>query len=190
MAIATSIALAATGLVLGVAGGIAGGIVSHQQEKEQSRIAEENARIQQAQMEYNKRVEEREAAAIEAETAENARRQRMEAERLKAAQRAMLGKSGAAIASGSPLAILGETAAEEEKKVMDTHYSGYRTAAAHHSKAADYGVQSQIARYNASVARRSAPTGLSLGFNITNTLASAATQTGGHVYRYNQILKK
>ena len=186
MALATSIALA----VAGAAIGIVGGVVSHEEQKNQARVAEENARIQQAQMEYNQRVEEREAAAIEAETAENARRQRMEAERLKAAQRAMLGKSGAAIASGSPLAILGETAAEEEKKVMDTHYSGYRTAAAHYSKAADYGVQSQVARYNASVARRSAPTGLSLGLNIGNTLISAGTQVAGHVYRDRQIAKK
>lgn len=186
MAIATTIALAVTGAALG----IVGGIVGYEQQKQQAQVAEENARIQQAQMEYNKRAAEREAAAIEAETAENARRQRAEAERAKAAQRAMLGKSGAALTSGSPLAILGETAADEEKKVMDTHYSGYRAAAAQYSKAADYGVQRDIARYNAGVARSSRPTGLSLGLNIGSSIVSAGTTAAGSIYRYNQISKK
>ena len=59
-------------------------------------------------MNYNARLEQREAKAIADENNEAARRQRLENERLKSLQRASYGKSGAAMASGSPLAVLGK----------------------------------------------------------------------------------
>ena len=103
--------------LLGAAGaGTASAITAHQQQRQQAQQAADNARMQQQQMEYNKRMEEREAAALEAETAENVRRQRLESERLRSAQIALLGKSGAAMASGSPLAVLGATALMKNEK--------------------------------------------------------------------------
>ncbi len=175
MALPTGIILAVTSAALGTVGIIAGA----EEQKNQAAIAKENARIQQAQIAYNQRAEEREAAAIEAENAENIRRQRLESERLKAAQRAMLGKSGAALASGSPLAILGETAAIEERSALDSHYAGYRQAAAHYARAAEYGVQGQIAAWNAKMAKRTKPSGLSTMLNITDTWVNAGTQIAG-----------
>lgn len=171
LSVATAVAagVAAVAAVTGGALGIVGSVQQHNQ-------AKNNAKMQEQQMNYNKRMEEREAAAIEAETAENARRQRIQAEQLKAKQIALLGKSGAAMTSGSPLAILGQTAADEEMKIQDTHFAGYRQAYQHREQAKMYG-------YQAGVARAQAPSGSNLALNIagqvTNTVGNVA-QIGGN----------
>jgi hypothetical protein len=152
-AIAGTVA-AAVGTTVGVAGAV-----------EQNKQARANAEMQAQQLEYNKRVEEREAARVEAENAENARRQREAAEELKARQRALLGKSGAAMESGSPLAVLGQTAADEELKVQDIHYAGANQAQ-HHRE------QAKMFAYQAGVARAQAPSKSSLGLNIAGQMAS------------------
>lgn len=144
--------LAAAAVVGGGAASTVGMIQQHRQQKA-------NADMQAQQMNYNKRLEEREAAVIEAETAENARRQRLQAEQFKAQQRAMLGKSGAAMTSGSPLAILGQTAVDEELQIQNTHYTGYNQAKLHREQAKMFG-------YQAAVARAQAPSGSSLALNI------------------------
>ena len=180
-----AVELAIGGLILGLAGiatsvttGIIGAVEQQNQAEQQAKIAEQNARLQQQQMEYNKRMELREAAAIEAENAVAVKRQREEAERLKAAQIAMLGKSGAAIASGSPLAVLGATAAAEEEKIQDIHYMGARAAQAHYNKAVDYGFGASIAGHNALAAKASRPSGLALGATIAGHVGSGLTSAG------------
>lgn len=166
------------GVIAGTTGAVMGSVEAHKSQQQQAKTAEENARLQQQQMEYNKRMEEREAAALEAETAESVRRQREESARLKASQLAMLGKSGVAMSSGSPLAILGATAADEELKIQDAHYSGARAAAAHRTKAADYGFGASIAKHNALAAKASRPSGASLAGNIIGDVGSGAFQIG------------
>lgn len=151
-------------------------IAQHNANKQAAIDAEDNARLQQRQMEYNQRMENREAAAQEAETAENARRMREEAAKLRSAQIAALGKSGAALSAGSPLAILGETAAAQEMKVQDLHYSGARAAATHKIKAADYGFGAAIARQNAFAARKSRPSSASLALNIGSAMLEQANK--------------
>lgn len=158
-----ALGIAATAITVGVTGAIE----NYENQKAQADLAEDNAKLQQQQLEYNKRVEEREAAAIEAESRENARRQRLQAEYLKSQQRALLGKSGAAMTSGSPLAILGQSAADEELMIQDTHYAGARSAAAHRTKAADYEFGSALAQQNITAAKMSKPSGLSLAMNLT-----------------------
>ena len=143
---------AATAAVAGASVSTVGAVAQHNQ-------AKANADMQAQQHAYNKRLEEREAAQIEAEAAENARRQRVQAEQLKAQQRAMLGKSGAAMTSGSPLAILGQTAIDEEMQIQGTHYAGYNQAMKHREQAKMFG-------YQAAVARAQAPSSSSLGLNI------------------------
>lgn len=170
------IGIGLTGIIASTTGGIIGGVESHNQAKQAAKTAEDNARMQQAQMEYNKRMEEREAAALETETAENARRQREEAARLRSAQLAMLGKSGAAMASGSPLAILGATAADEEIKAQDMHYTGARSAAAHRTKATDYAYGSAIAGQNIRAARASRPSSAALTGTILGEVGSGLFQ--------------
>lgn len=147
--------------------------------------ARENAKMQQAQLDYNKRLEEREASEIEAETAENARRQRLQAEKVKAQQRALLGKSGAAMDAGSPLAILGQTALDEELGVQDSMYKGYKQSMQHREQAKMYG-------YQAGVARSQAPSGSSLGLSLTgqafNTIGSLA-EVGSNYNTQQAMLK-
>ena len=157
-------AMAAVGATVGAVAGTVGAVEQHKQ-------AEENARAQEAQLNYNKRLEEREAARVEAETAENARRQRMAAEQLKAQQRALLGKSGVAMASGSPLAVLGQTAADEEMKVQDIHAGGAADANRHREQAKMFG-------YQAGVARASAPSRAALGANIAGQMANYGVSLG------------
>ena len=161
MATALAIGAAVAGAVaatVGTAVGVAGSVAQNNQ-------ARANAQAQADQLAYNRRVEEREAARVEAETAENARRQREAAEELKARQRALLGKSGAAMTSGSPLAILGQTAADEELKIHDVHYAGYNQAQHHREQAKMYG-------YQAGVAKAQSPSSASLGLNVAGQLAS------------------
>ncbi len=170
MAVAAAIAAAVASVAataIGTSVGIAGAA-------EQNKQAQANAEAQEAQANYNKRLEEREAARIEAETAENARRQREEAERFKAQQRALLGASGAAMDSGTPLAILGRTAADTEMSIMDTHTGGAQQANQHREQAKMY-------QYQAGVARMNRPSGSSLGLNVAGQIGSGLgnlAQTG------------
>ena len=171
--------LGTVGIIASTTGGVIGGAVeSHKAARQQAQAAEDNARMQIQQMEYNQRQEEREAKAVEAVTAENVRRQREESARLRSAQIAMLGKSGAALNSGSPLAILGATAANEELKIQDAHYSGARQAAAHYQKATDYGFGAAIARQNLKAAKKAAPSSASLVAGITGEVGSGLFQLG------------
>lgn len=180
MAITSAVATAIAGSVAAVAAigatsvGIAGAAVQHQQAKDQAKMQEENAKLQVAQMEYNKRMEEREAAAMEAEGAENARRMRESAEEARAQRLAMLGKSGAAMTSGSPLAILGAAAADEEMQAQDAHYNSARQVAATQAKGTDYGYGAAIGKQNILNARSSRPSGASLGLNIAGAVLSSS----------------
>lgn len=168
--------------ILGAAGGgTASAITAHQQQAQQAQAAADNARMQQQQMEYNKRMEEREAAAVEAETAENVRRQRLESERLRSAQIALLGKSGAAMASGSPLAVLGATALDEERKAQDMHYAGARSAAAHRAQAVAYGFGASIAGQNIKAAKASKPSAWGLAGNLGGVAANTLGNVGNYV---------
>lgn len=155
---------------VGAAATIAGGIFNIAGSVQQHEQAKANAKMQAQQMNYNKRLEEREAARVESETAENARRQRVQAEYLKSRQRAMLGKSGAAMSSGSPLAVLGQTAADQELGIQDTLVGGYQQAAQHREQAKMYD-------YQARVAKAQAPSGSSLALNI----AGQAVNTAGNL---------
>ena len=147
--------IAAIGATVGAVGSTVGAVEQHKQ-------ATANAEAQEAQARYNQKLEQNEQARIEAENAENARRQREAAEDLKARQRALLGKSGAAMSSGSPLAILGATALDQERQIQDTQYAGYRQAQQH-------GEQAKMYDYQARVAKASAPSKAALGAGIAGT---------------------
>ena len=62
----------------------------------------------------------------------------------------MLGKSGAAMESGSPLAVLGQTAFDEELKIQDMAYKGYQDSL-------QLNEQAKMFRYQGAVARAQAP---------------------------------
>lgn len=170
--------LSVAGIATGATAGVIGGVEQHKQARQAAQNAEDNARMQQQQLEYNKRMEEREVAALEAETAENVRRQRLQSEQLKAQQIAMLGKSGAAMSAGSPLAVLGQSAADEELMIQDTHYAGARSVAAHKVKVADYGYGASIAGQNVRAAKAARPTSTALGATMAGEIGGAGLKIG------------
>lgn len=179
------IALGLVGLTLAATGSIAGGAVAADQAKAQADAAEENARLQQQQMEYNQRMAEREAAALEAENLENAKRMRQAAEDARSQRIAMLGKSGAAMTSGSPLAILGAAAADEEQTIQDAHYAGSRQLAAVRTQAVDYQYGASIAKANAAAAKASRPSSAGLGMTILGTTGNTLFQ-GASLWKNNK----
>lgn len=158
LALGISTAVAATAAIVG---GVVGGVASVSEHNQ----ARANAEMQAEQAEYNKRMEEREASRLERENEENVRRQRQESEYLKAQQRALLGKSGAAMTSGSPLAVLGATAQNEELKVQDAHVGGYQAVQNHRE-------QAKMFQYQAGVARAQKPSGSSLALSLTGQTAN------------------
>lgn len=165
------------GTIISALGSIASSIAMTVGASIQHQQAKANAEAQEEQMQYNKRLEEREAARVEAEGQENARRQREIAEQIKSQQRAMLGKSGAAMTSGSPLAILGQTAADQEMMVQDAHSRNAIEADKHREQAKMFG-------YQAGVARMSAPRGGMLASNIIGAWGSGVTNIGNSLTTY------
>ena len=180
-AIANSLPYIAVGTALaGVATSVATGTVGAVQQHNQ---AVANAKAQEEQMNYNKRLEEREAARVESENAENAKRQRLLAAQMRSQQTALLGKSGAAMTSGSPLAILGQTAADQEMIVQDAHTRGAIEADKHREQAKMFG-------YQAGVARMSAPSNAMLGANIAGTWGQGLTTMGQTGITAYGVMKK
>jgi hypothetical protein len=141
--------------------GALGAISEHNQQRA-------NAFMQEDQARYNQRLAEREAEIIEQETLYNTALQQQESARLLSAQRAALGTAGAALDSGSPLALQGATAAMEQRKANSVLRSGYMQQSQALEKAKMYG-------YSATVARASAPSGAQLALNIGNSLLRGAS---------------
>lgn len=171
MAMGTALALSAG---VGMAASAASGAMGMMGSAAQARQAKANAQMQADIENYNKKVEELEAARVEKETAENIRRQQIESGNIKATQRAMLGKSGV-IASGSPLAVLAQTAVNEEIKARDIAYEGYQKSMEHRENAKKYA-------YRAALAKAQAPSSLSTALNIAGQAASTVgnmAQIGG-----------
>ena len=169
MALASAITSIASSVV-GIPFAIAGSVLEYEQGKA-------NAQMQEDQMNYNKRLAQREAAIQEDETREAARRQRANDEVLRARQRAVLGKSGAAMTAGSPLALLGETARNQELGIQDTMRTGYQKAQQSREQAKMFG-------YQARVARAQAPSEAMLALQIHSTLAGAGKEIAGSLGTY------
>jgi len=72
---------------------------------------------------YNASVAEAEAKQKELETRESVKRQRKENERFKNTQRAAYAKAGIT-GTGTPLAVMSQTAADLELAALDTSYQG------------------------------------------------------------------
>jgi ABC-type transport system involved in cytochrome bd biosynthesis fused ATPase/permease subunit len=139
-----------------------------------------NAEAQEAQERHNAKLESMAAEDAERTARENARRKREADEAFRASQRALLGKSGLALSEGSPLAVLGATAADQERTAMDVMREGYLAQQQHITAA-------EMHRYRAGVARASAPSGGSLltqqiGLGAAGVgQAMSAAQTGARI---------
>lgn len=130
-----------------------------------------NAKSQQRMLEYNQRQELIEAQNVEQETEAADQRLHDEQSRFRAAQRALYGKSGAAMTAGSPLAVLGETAATHQIESSDLRRQGAAEYNRRISAANSYGYQARVA--GNSVNRNA------LGFNIGNSIINYANSSIG-----------
>ena len=161
--------LAAVATVLGTTLGVVETVSSYNQQKA-------NARAQEAMMDYNAKLEQREADAELQENNEQAKRQRTEDERLRSMQRAAYGKSGAAMTTGSPLAVLGETAGLQEMAVQDLHRSGAAAYNRRQAQANSYLYQGRVA--GASV--NGAMMGLGIGKTLIGGMKDSADVMKGY----------
>lgn len=182
----TSIVATAVATAVSVTAGIVGGVASYNQQKANYAQQKANAEAQAQQAEHNRKIEEREAQVHEQEAQEQARRQREEAAELRSRQIALLGKSGAALTSGSPLAILGESAARQEMEVQDTHRSGTLTYNRRMTQAQEYGYQANVARN--SVVKPNF--GMSLLADLGNTAANGLTGIASTANMFSRAKEK
>lgn len=116
-------AVTAGGLVMGTAvvGGLGLGAVGM---IGSANAAAAQAKGQQAMAEYNAKVQEREADAIEQATLYKQRKQTEEATRIASSQLAAMGASGAVSTTGTPLLIQAKQAAESELDNLLIGYEG------------------------------------------------------------------
>lgn len=135
-----------------VASATTGGIVAYQQYQQANeaqdyaaKAAENEAAYQQEMMDYNAKVAEQQAKDVEAEAAEVEKRKRAENERFLGMQRALYGKSGALLSAGTPLAVLGDTAANLEMEALDVRRQGQVRAMDLRSQGRMYSYQGQVA---------------------------------------------
>ena len=137
------------GSALAAGTSIVGGIMDYKQQNNQADAQEKafdaEQQNQRNMADYNTKLAEQQAKETEAQTAEREARIRLEGERTLSMQRAMYGKSGAALTSGSPLAVLGETAMNNEISVLDARRAG-------NAQAADLRQQGQMYQYQGNVA--------------------------------------
>lgn len=111
-------AFAAIAPILTVVGTAVSAYGQYQQMSAQEDMAKYNAEVAKTQAEQKRR-----------ETSEKVRRQRVENDRFKNQQRAAFAKSGIT-STGTPLAVMSQTAADLELAALDTAYAGESQAQA------------------------------------------------------------
>ena len=91
---------------------------------EQMKQQKANLKAQEQAYEYSAKLADREAKNAEDQTNEQDARLRNQNEYIRSTQLSLYGKSGAALSGGSPLAVMAETAANQEIEVMELRRSG------------------------------------------------------------------
>ncbi len=155
MGLFTSIALWTAGIGSMVSG-ITGGIMQYNQDKD-------NAEAEAKMLEYNSELAKREAADAENEMHEALRRQQAEAARFQGTQRALYGKTGVMMDTGSPLAVLGLTSERLEMDKIDTQRQGRANQQRFLNQSDAYLYQSKIAKRNYSWSSILSGAGTALG---------------------------
>jgi len=128
------------------------------------------AKTQERAAEYNNKIAENEARHRELETAEQVKRQRLQDKREMATMRNNLAATGTLTTEGTPLAILGESAAYMDLRIQDAVREST-------IEAASIRAQGQMGLWNAKQARSAARIS-SIG-TAFNGLANAATAYRG-----------
>lgn len=157
---ATALTLAAVASVVGTGAAVYG-------QQQAAKAAEYTA-------DYNKRLQLGQAKQETAVAAENARRKARENARIIGAQRAALAEAGLAM-EGTPLAVLGETAATLQRDILDL---GYTAASRSRSLMAGANLSAWQGRSQASAMRTNA---------ISTGISGAASGTSGFLSASGRI---
>jgi len=112
---------------------------------------------------YNAQVAETQAQQKRMETRESIRRQRSEADRFKDTQRAAFAKAGIT-GTGTPLAVMSQTAADLELAALDTAYSGESQAQSLMQRAAVNRSNAKMTKFGRNVVL--ATDGITIGKNL------------------------
>jgi|GEM_PF-1854499 len=154
-----------TGLLLAGAGLSAAGTI------QQGRVAKAQAKGEQAMAEYNAKVSEQSAKAVEMKTAFDQQRQAKFGQRVLGTLRARLGGSGAATYEGAPVEAVSEQASELSLENALIGYEGQMEAGRFRSQGTLYGMEGKIAGMRA----KNAMTGayLSAGGTLLTGLGTA-----------------
>jgi len=154
-----------TGLLLAGAGLSAAGTI------QQGRVAKAQAKGEQAMAEYNAKVSEQSAKAVEMKTAFDQQRQAKFSQRVLGTLRARLGGSGAATYEGAPVEAVSEQASELSLENALIGYEGQIEAGRFRSQGTLYGMEGKIAGMRA----KNAMTGayLSAGGTLLTGLGTA-----------------
>lgn len=140
----------AADMIGGAVTGLISGIQQYQMARYNADSAEATAVSQRNLMEYNAKMEDREAAFAVDEARQAEMRQRRQAEYFMSSQRAAAGASGVTN-EGSPLAVFGETAANLEMSALDIRRQGEVSRWEHLARATNYRYQG-TSLYNAGMA--------------------------------------
>lgn len=109
---------------LGVTLGVVGGVQAYQAAQYNADAAEAQAEAQKQLMDYNAEMAKREAGYAVDEARYQESLQRKENDRLLSMQRSLYGKSGAMLSEGTPLAVLGDSAANGELMALEVRRQG------------------------------------------------------------------
>lgn len=139
-------AIAADIAIASVASSIGGGVMAYQGQQQQAQAAEDQAKDEQAILNYNASLKEKEAKAQEDRARAEARRFEREGDALIGQQKGMLAKGGVLLSTGTPALLLEETAEELAADKRQILKDGYLRGSRSRSEAIGLRYQGSAAR--------------------------------------------
>lgn len=162
------------GAALGMGLGIFGAI-------QQARQQKANAEMQAQAEDYNAKMEDDYAEKLDKQSEINSLRNRQKINAAQGSAVASLGKSGIALSSGSPLAVMAENQVRMETEAHDQQVNEYQEAMKHRE-------QAKMHRYQAAVHRAGGEAAMNgMAGNILGSVAGGLSSSASHI---GTIVKK
>lgn len=172
--------------VFSVVATVAAGAMQAYGQYQQGQAAQKAAQYNAAVSEQNAKIAEQYARAAEDRGAEEARRKRIDTDRIISRQQAVLAAKGIDISSGTPLDIIGDTALYGELDAQTIEYNAALEAYQQRSQASNLRQQATLQRFEGDNAAQAGKIG-AVG-TLIGTAAKAGTtyaQFSSNVPQYN-----
>lgn len=168
LGLTASIGGAALGMGLGIFGAI-----------QQARQQKANAEMQAQAEDYNAKMEDNYAKKLDEQSKINSARNRQKINAAQGSAVASMGKSGIALASGSPLAVMAENQVRMETEAHDQQVNEYQEAMKHRE-------QAKMHRYQAAVHRAGGEAAMNgMAGNILGSVAGGLSSMGSSIMSFN-----